>query len=92
MLERVSKVFNCFLAVRETFGTFWIYGLLFKLFSDLEINGRMWLALKDLYTAEKHSPDICSGTSFFMPSNEKLRCAEKGLVICTTCPLLIFLS
>ena len=44
------------------------------------------------YTARKHSPDICSGTSFFMPSNEKLRYAQKGLVICTTCPLLIFLS
>ena len=45
-----------------------------------------------LNAAGKHSPDICSGTSFFMPSNEKLRCAQKGLVICTTCPLLIFLS
>ena len=44
------------------------------------------------YPAGKHSPDICSGTSFFMPSNEKLRCAQKGLVICTPCPLLIFLS
>ena len=44
------------------------------------------------YPAGKHSPDICSGTSFFMPSNEKLRCALKGLVICTTCLLFVFLS
>ena len=46
MLERGSQVFNCFLDVRKAFDTVWIYGLLFKLFSDLGINGRMWLALK----------------------------------------------
>ena len=50
MLERGSKVFSCFLDVRKAFDTVWIDGLLFKLFSDLGINGRMWLALKDLYT------------------------------------------
>ena len=50
MLERGSKVLSCFLDVRKTFDTVWIDGLLFKLFSDLGINGRMWLALKDLYT------------------------------------------
>ena len=44
-----------------------------------------------MHPAGKHSPDICSGTSFFMPFNEKLLCAQKGLMICTTCPLLIFL-
>ena len=50
MLGRGSKVFSCFLEVRKAFDTVWISGLLFKLFSDLGINGRMWLALKDLYT------------------------------------------
>ena len=53
MLERGSKVFSCFLDVRKTFDTVWIDGLLFKLFPDLRINGRMWLALKDLYTGIK---------------------------------------
>ena len=46
MLERGSKVFGCFLDVKKAFDTVWIDGLLFKLFSDLGINGRMWLALK----------------------------------------------
>ena len=50
MLERGSKVFGCFLDVRKAFDTVWIDGLLFKLLSDLGINGRTWLALKDLYT------------------------------------------
>ena len=50
MLECGSKVFGCFLDVKKAFDTVWIDGLLFKLFSDLGINGRMWLALKDLYT------------------------------------------
>ena len=49
-LERGSKVFSCFLNVRKAFDAVWIDGLLFKLFSDLGINGRMWLASKDLYT------------------------------------------
>ena len=50
MLEPGSKVFTCFLDVWKAFDTVWIGGLLFRLFSDLGINGRMWLALKDLYT------------------------------------------
>ena len=50
MLKRGSKVFGCFLDVKKAFDTVWIDGLLFKLFSDLGINGRMWLALKDLKT------------------------------------------
>ena len=62
MLERGSKVFSCFLDVRKAFDTVWIDGLLFKLFSDLGINGRMWLALKDLYTDIKAVRVLFSGS------------------------------
>ena len=41
MLERGSKVFSCFLDVRKASDTVWIEGILFKLFSELGINGRM---------------------------------------------------
>ena len=45
MLERGSKVFGCFLDVRKAFD-----GLLYKLFTEFDLRGRMWLAIKDLYT------------------------------------------
>ena len=50
MLERGSKVFSCFLDVRKAFETVWIDGPLYKLFTELGVEGRMWLAVKDLYT------------------------------------------
>ena len=53
MLELGSKVFGCFLDVRKAFDMVWIDGLLLKLFSEFRIRGRMWLAIKDIYTGVK---------------------------------------
>ena len=53
MLERSSKMFSCFLDVQKAFDTVWIDGLKCKLFSDLGVNGKLWLPIKDLYTDVK---------------------------------------
>ena len=53
MLERGNKVFSCFIDVRKAFDTVWIDGLLFKLFSEFGIRGRMWLVIRGLYTGIK---------------------------------------
>ena len=53
MLERGSKMFGCFLDVRKAFDTVWIDGLMYKLFSDLGVNGKLWLAINDVYTDVK---------------------------------------
>ena len=53
MIECGSNVFTCFLDVCKAFDTVWIDRLLFKLFFEFEIKGRMWLALRSLYTGMK---------------------------------------
>ena len=53
MLERGSKIFGCFVDVCKAFDTVCIDGLLYKLVTELEFEGKMWLAIKDLYTDVK---------------------------------------
>ena len=53
ILKRGSKIFGCFHDVCKAFDTVLVDGLLFKLFTELGIKGRMWLAIKDLYTGVK---------------------------------------
>ena len=53
MLEWGSKAFSCFLDISKAFVTVWIDGLLFQLFPELGIKGRMWLAIKCLFTNVK---------------------------------------
>ena len=47
MLERGSKMFSCFLNVWKAFDTVWIDVLMYKIFSDLGVNSKLWLATKD---------------------------------------------
>ena len=52
MIERGRNVFTWFLDVRKAFDTVWT-DLLFKLFFEFGIRGRMWFALRSLYTGMK---------------------------------------
>ena len=60
MLEEGSKVVSgCFLDFRKAFYTVWIEGLLFKLFSEFGIKGRMWLVIKKpLHWCESSGPPL----------------------------------
>ena len=49
MLDRGLKLFGCFLDVRKDFDAVWIDALLYELFSEFGIRGRIWLAIKDLH-------------------------------------------
>ena len=53
MLERGSKAFECFFDVRKAFDTVWIDVLLYILFSEFGIKGRIWLVIGNLYTGVK---------------------------------------
>ena len=46
----LRQFITCFLDVRKTSDTVGTDGLLSKLFWELGIRGRMWLAMRDLYT------------------------------------------
>ena len=61
MIESGSNVFTCFVDVRKAFDTVWIDGLLLKLFFEFGIKGRMWLALRSLYTGMK-AHVLCFGS------------------------------
>ena len=52
-LEQGCKIFSCFLDVSNAFDTVWIDGLLYKLFIEPGVGGRMWLTIRDLYTDVK---------------------------------------
>ena len=46
-------MFSCFFDIRKAFDTVWIDGLMYELFSDLGVNGKLWLSIKDIYTDVK---------------------------------------
>ena len=48
--EREGKVFACLLGVRKAFDTAWIDGLLYRLFSESGVDGKMFAMIKALYT------------------------------------------
>ena len=50
MLEKGIKIFGCFLDVRKAFDIVWIDRLLYKLFHEFDIKGKIWLAPKVLCT------------------------------------------
>ena len=68
-LEHGSKDFSCFLNVCKAFETVWIDGLLYKLFLQLEIKGRMWLAIRDL------------GRNYRMPRQKEAPTCSKLLLL-----------
>ena len=49
----VARCLVVFLDVRKAFDKVWIDGLMYKLFSDLGVISKLWLAIKDLYTDVK---------------------------------------
>ena len=61
MIERGRNVFTWFLDVRKAFDTVWTDGFLFKLFFEFGIRGRVWLALRSLYTGMK-AHVLCFGS------------------------------
>ena len=48
--------------VQKAVDTVWIDELMYKLFPDLGVNGKLWLVIKNLYTDDK-APVLYSGVS-----------------------------
>ena len=84
MLEPGSKVFSCFLDVRKAlvFSCF-LDGLLYKLFPELEVGGRMCLAIKDLYTGVNAQVLYPGSLSRQFSVSQRYRSGEN------TCPLYV---
>ena len=54
MLERGSKVFGCFFRLEQLFILSGLMdGLMYRLFTEFGIKGRMWLVVKNLYNGVK---------------------------------------